>query len=214
MNFDLKKYDVPGESPFYTDFLYHVQEDYPDAGIKYTLEHLTVFEQEEIPYLYSHSTQLIESFNMIYKYHEIGSETEDRWQYQIDKKFMEIKRRYERYFMMYETNAINQLGKILSENATRSGTSGKTYSNESKNVFQDTPVTPLIENANYATNITDNTGNGEDTGEFEEEYESTKTDKDKSNLELVNQNVKIWNDLIIQFTDEFRTCFMDELTRI
>lgn len=214
MNFDLNRYEIPGESPFYTDFLYHIQEYYPDAGIKYTLEHLTVSEQEEIPYLYSHSTQLIETFNMLYKYHEIGSETEDRWQYQIDKKFMEIKRRYERYFMMYETNAINQLGKILSENASRSGTSSKNYSNTSKNTFQDTPVTPLIESDNYATNITDTNGSGDDSGEFAEEFNSTKTDKDKSNLELVNENVRIWNDLIIQFTYEFKTCFMDEITRI
>ena len=71
---------------------------------------------------------------------------------------------------------------------------------------------------NYATNITDGTNENESSGTTETEYEDTittsKTDKDKSNLELVEKNVNIWKDLIVSFVDEFRNCFMDEITRI
>ena len=214
-------YDIPGEAPFYTDFLYKVQEDYPNAGlaetfIKYEENH------SSISRLYSHKDELIELFNLAYRYHELGSETEDRWQYQIDKRFELIKNRYERYFMMYDTKDIDTLGKILSETISREGTSNRNTSSESsgtsKDVFNDTPITPLMDTHNYATNITDGTNENESSGTTETEYEDTittsKTDKDKSNLELVEKNVNIWKDLIVSFVDEFRNCFMDEITRI
>ena len=214
-------YDVPGEAPFYTDFLYKVQEDYPNAGlaetfIKYEENH------SSIARLYSHKDELIELFNLAYRYHELGSETEDRWQYQIDKRFELIKNKYERYFMMYATKDIDTLGKILSETISREGTSNRSTSSESsgtsKDVFNDTPITPLMDAHNYATNITDGTNENESSGTTDTEYEDTittsKTDKDKSNLELVEKNVNVWKDLIVSFIDEFRNCFMDEITRI
>ena len=214
-------YDVPGESPFYTDFLYKVQEDYPNAGlaetfIKYEESH------SSISRLYSHKNELIELFNLAYRYHELGSETEDRWQYQIDKRFELIKNRYERYFMMYDTKDIDTLGKILSETISREGTSNRSTTSESsgtsKDTFNDTPITPLMEYHNYATNITDGTNENESSGTSDTEYEDTittiKTDKDKSNLELVEKNVNVWKDLIVSFVDEFRNCFMDEIAKV
>ena len=214
-------YDIPGEAPFYTDFLYKVQEDYPNAGlastfIKYDENH------SSIARLYSHKDELIELFNLAYRYHELGSETEDRWQYQIDKRFELIKNRYERYFMMYDTKDIDTLGKILSETIHREGNSTRTNESETsgttKDTFNDTPITPLMETHNYATNITNgenhNESASESGNEYTDEITTSKTDKDKSNLELVEKNINIWKDLIVSFVDEFRNCFMDEITKV
>lgn len=219
---DESDYIIAGESPFYTDFLYHVQEDYPNAGIKAVLVGLTPTEQSELSYLYAHSSQIIEHFNIKYKYREIGSETESRWQYEISKIFDNVKRVYNRWFMLYETNNVNLLAKELTETFSRSGSSSAESSSESsgtgKSVFQDTPVQALVSTGNYATNITDDTSSSESSGtngtEFSEEYTKTKSDKDKTNLELINKNVAIWNDLIDRFVSEFDVCFMDVPTKL
>ena len=219
---NLGEYYDSGESPFYTEFLYKIQEDNPSAGIKHTLENLTEEQQLEIPYLYAHSSQIIEQFNMVYKLHEIGGETEDRWQYLIDKRFMDIKRAYNHYFKLYENEQLDALGNILTESGDRSISSSKLYgsnaSGSSSEKYQDTPVTALISTENYATNITDNENenhtSGNETNNIEEEYSNNKVDRNKSNLELTNDNLDIWRDLLTRFVYEFADCFMDEIVRV
>lgn len=216
------EYYLAGEGPFYTDYLVDVQKDYPGAGLKVTIDNLSTSQIAEIPRLYSHSSQLIELFDLKFKYYEIGSETEDRWQHQIDKKFAEIKRRYEHWFTLYETNNIDTLGKILTESYSESGTHNNTTSgsssNTDKSTFQDTPIQELMANKHYATNITDDVGtserSGTDDGEYTRQYQKNKNDKDKATLELVEDNIRIWNDLINRFVDEFMNCFMDEITKV
>lgn len=217
----MSEFDLPGESPFYTDFLYKVQEDYPNAGIAYTFENIQDF-QTKLPYTYAHKDEIVDLFNLVYKYHELGSETEDRWQYQIDKRFEIIKNKYERYFRLYDNEQIDELGKILSETISREGTSNRSTSSESsgssKDIFNDTPITPLMDSHNYASNITDATNENESSGSTDVEYEdtitTTKDDKDKSYVELVEKNNNVWKDLIVAYVDEFKNCFMDEMTRI
>ena len=66
--------------------------------------------------------------------------------------------------------------------------------------------------------VTSMSNENETSGTVETTYEDTittsKTDKDKSNLELVEKNINVWKDLIVSFVDEFRNCFMDEITKV
>lgn len=210
---------ISGESPFYTDFLYKVQEDYPNAGLQTSFNNLSEIEKTDtLKYLYSHADEIISQFNLTYKYHELGSETEEKWQYTVDKLFTQIKREFNRYFMLYETERINELGKKYTEsgNSTtnKEGSSSGTSSN--KNVFKDTPITPLMETADYATNITEDDGSNESESseDITNEYLVTREDKDKQNIELVQKNMDVWFDIITEFVDRFKVCFMDELTRV
>lgn len=220
---NMNDYYLSGERPFYTDYLYKVQEDYPNAGLQTSFDNLSESEKlTTLTYLYSHKDEIISQFNLTYKYHEIGSETEEKWQYTVDKLFTQIKREFNRYFMLYETGRIDELGKKYTEsgNSTtnKEGSSSSSGSNSNKNVFKDTPITPLMENADYATNITEDDGNSETESESSEEianqYIVTKEDKDRQNIELVQKNMDAWFDIITEFVDRFKVCFMDELTRV
>lgn len=220
---NVNDYYLSGERPFYTDYLYKVQEDYPNAGLQTSFDNLSEAEKlTTLKYLYNHKDEIIEQFNLTYKYHEIGSETEEKWQYTVDKLFTQIKREFNRYFMLYETERIDELGKKYTEsgNSTtmKDGSSSSSGSNSNKNVFKDTPITPLMENADYATNITEDDGNSENQSESSEEidnqYSVTREDKDRQNIELVQKNMDAWFDIITEFVDRFKICFMDELTRV
>lgn len=213
---------LSGEGPFYTDYLYKVQEDYPSAGIENSFNNLSAREIENLQHLYNYREDIIKQFNLTYKYHELGSETEDKWQYTIDKVFAQNMRAFNRYLQLYDDNDIDRLGKIFTENGwTHSEATQNAESNgqsASKNIFKDTPITPLMEQADYATNITDDSNTSKNTNESANEanasYEVTKKDRDKQNIELVKKNMDVWFDIITEFVYKFRECFMDELTRV
>ena len=216
---NIEDYYLSGERPFYTDYLYKVQEDYPNAGLQTSFDNLSETEKTStLVYLYNHADEIISQFNLTYKFHEIGSETEEKWQYTVDKLFTQIKREFNRYFMLYETGRIDELGKKYTEsgNSTTNKEGSSSGSNSNKNVFKDTPITPLMENADYATNITEDDGSteSESSEEIANQYILTREDKDKQNIELIQKNMDVWFDIITEFVDRFKICFMDELTRV
>lgn len=225
--------NVPGEGPFYTSYLYQVQEDFPNIGLK-----SCPWNETETPKLYILKDTLIEHFNFIYRFREIGSETEERWQYTIDRVFDNIKRRYEFALNLYDENTISAIGKVYTESVVRHGESSasdsgsSSYSSEDsgsdnhQNVFQDRPVQQLTLNGPYASAVTDDYMNygkkneGENSSESSKESEMdetvdlTHTDKDASTVELVNDVIDKFRDLIDDFVDEFHVCFISTLGRI
>ena len=225
--------NVPGEGPFYTSYLYQVQEDFPNIGLK-----SCPWNETETPKLYILKDTLIEHFNFIYRFREIGSETEERWQYTIDRVFDNIKRRYEFALNLYDDNTISAIGKVYTESVTRHGESSasdsgsSSYSSEDsgsdnhQNVFNDRPVQQLTLNGPYASAVTDDYMNygkkneGENSSESSKESEMdetvnlTHTDKDASTVELVNDVIDKFRDLIDDFVDEFHVCFISTLGRI
>lgn len=222
-----------GEGPFYTSYLVDVQEDYPNIGLK-----SCPWNSVETPKLYLLKDELIEHFNFIYKYREIGSETEERWQYTVDRIFDNIKRKYEFALTMYDDNLIMAVGKTYSEqinrntNNTSVSTSSSEYAdnrtgtNTAKNKVNDRPIQSLIETGEYASLITDDTVDfdNDSTGTTENEGNNTftgsdiiirtRSDKDASTIELVNDIIDKFRDLIDMFVDEFNKCFMSTLGRI
>ena len=181
---------------------------------------------------------LIEHFNFVYKLREIGSETEERWQYTVDRVFDNIKRRYEFALGQYDDNDIKVLGKKYietihreAESESSSEGSGEHSSSDTseeiaKNKFNDTPIQPLMETYDYASAITDNevtagressvSNSSTDHKEsvVEEDITRTHTDFDKHIIDLINDSIDKFRDLVDDFVDEFKVCFINTLGRI
>lgn len=225
---------MDGEGPFYTDFLSNVQEDFPNAG----LASAPWGDGTDIPKLYALKDVLIEHFNLVYKYREIGSETESRWQWTIDKTFDNIKRRYELALEIYDDNEITKIGRFykeiinreanLDETGENSGSSESSSSStdNTKNTFNDTPIEELISTGNYASSITDidndATSNSESSTsttksldrDITEEIIRTKYEDDMSMIESANRTIREYMDIIDEFVNEFKYCFISTLGRI
>ena len=221
------------EGPFYTDYLINVQEDYPNIGLA-----SVPWNQTETPKLFALKDTFIEHFNFIYKYREIGAETESRWQYTVDRVFDNIKRKYEFALNQYDLNDIAKIGKYFTEtihrdattnidgNTENEGSYSGSSSDTSKSTVNDTPIQALMDNANYASAIND----GESSGESESTTNSTTTENrdttiedditrtynesPKSIMESVNDSIKYFRELIDDFVDEFHVCFISTLGRI
>lgn len=220
------------EGPFYTDYLMNIQEDRPNAGLG------ACPWDNSTPRLYEIKNILIEHFNFIYKLREIGAETEERWQYTVDRVFDNIKRKYEFALGQYELNDISKIGKYFSEtvhrdgtrnidsNTTNEGTYTGSGTDTSKTTVNDTPIQALMETANYASAITDgetssesensstnNTTENRDTT-IEDDITRERSEAPKSIMESVNDSIKYFRDLIDDFVDEFHVCFISTLGRI
>ena len=221
------------EGPFYSDYLINVQSTYPNAGLK-----SCPWNESETPKLYELKDVLIEHFDFIYRYREIGAETEERWQYTVDRIFDNIKRRYEFALNQYDENEIEKIGKYYkstihrdstteSEGSSSSeGNSTGSRSDTSKSKFNDTPIQALMDSANYASSINDDTLDSESENNSTSESADTRSttieddltreynEAPKSIMESVNDSIKYFRDLIDDFVDEFHVCFISTLGRI
>ena len=220
------------EGPFYSDYLINVQETYPGAGLgKCPWTNAT-------PRLYEIKDILIEHFDFIYRYREIGAETEERWQYTVDRIFDNVKRKYEFALMQYAENEIEKIGKYFRETSnrdstskiegtnSREGTSSTTITDSAKSTFNDTPIHALMESANYASSINDDSMESESNGTsssesadvkditFSDEYVKEHIEAPNSIIDSVNETIDKFRDLIDDFVDEFHVCFISTLGRI
>lgn len=220
------------EGPFYSDYLINVQKTYPNAGLGKCPW------ANDTPRLYEIKDILIEHFDFIYKYREIGAETEERWQYTVDRVFDNIKRKYEFALMQYKENDIEIIGKYFKETTTRTskgeivgsssreGTTSTTVTDTSKSSFNDTPIQRLIDTGNYASSISDDLVESESSGTNNVESGDTKniditdevvrehTESPNSIIDSVNDTIDKFRDLIDDFVDEFHVCFISTLGRI
>ena len=222
------------EGPWYTDFLHNVQDDYPNIGLK----SVPWGDGTDCPKLYAIKDVLIAHFNERYKYREIGSETETRWQYTVDRVFDNIKRRYEFALGLYDDNDISELGKLYFEKLhreigigqsstdTSSYSDSKTGADTTTTTYKDTPIQALDSNNNYASAINDNKieyasggfgSNNRSTSKRTDSGEDTTIEKheiDTTLLKTIDEAIKDFIDLIDAFVDEFEICFINTLGRI
>ena len=229
-----------GEGPFYTEYLYKLQETQPTLGLE------AVSWDASLSNLYALKANIIEHFNTKYHFREIGSETEERFQYMIGRVYDNIKRVYNHRLQIYANTNLIDLGnkrtlqdnREIDENGniretkdiSNSDTTQRNATSKDKNVFQDTPITELIATHNYATNQTENeaqsqdsstnnglinqSGNVSDTKNTRDRLIREETILDRSPIVLATENNEMWRDLIDDFVDEFRVCFINEVTRI
>lgn len=213
---------LPGESPFYTDFLVNVLEDYPNAGIN------GVTVPSKYVNIQSNFEEIKEVFNEFYKFREIGSETVERFNYNVGKVFIRIAEIYDMLFELYSVKPLTRGRQIITDTdvditlTKEKGTTIDTrYETNNMETFQDTPVTPLGEDE-YATNITkrDNVNDGlmKTTGEDKDtttrDTIQTMTTHDKMMAEeymTISENLRT---IIIEFVSEFEGCFINTIARI
>lgn len=170
---------LEGEGPFYTEYLYNLLEENPTFGIA------SLTWNTSLTSLIERKEAIIKMFNEVYFFREIGAETIGRWIKLLQVKLDVISETYDRSYRLYKLNNLDEIA--------------KTSESTSRNKFQDTPVTALMEK-DYATNITDMTTSSKIT--------------DEMTVNLVNKNIAKWNYLDRMFVEEFRNLFYNSLARV
>ena len=176
------------EGPFYTEYLGTIQEETPDFGLG------TITWDDTLTILYQHKTDIVAFFNTYYADYEIGSETESRFLSMLQRRYDDIKSKYDRAFTLYSTND----GAMLSPGKRTTSTDG---GNEVTGT-EDTPDTEL--SGEYIT-MRNTTTFGRT---------NTSTVYDKEIVDLVNDDIDGWHDLISDFVGEFGKCFINVMGRI
>lgn len=221
---NISTYIDPGEGPFYTDYLNNIILDHPFVGLK------SVYIDPKYETLTSLQKELSDLFHEYYKFREIGAETVKRFQYNLQRRTNEIVEQYEVLFNLYkDTDLISRGRKIetdtnvsILENKSSNSSVSTEYNTENKEVFQDTPVTPLVENLTYATNITDNKNKntGEmstsknDNNDITRSSDQSMITHDKMPIEEINTIIENYRSLKINFVKEYENCFINVLGRI
>lgn len=220
----ISTYIDPGEGPFYTDYLNNLVLDYPFIGLD------TVYIDPKYPTLRSLQNELSIIFFEYYRFREIGAETVKRFQYNVQRRTYEIVEQYETLFNLYKDTDLMARGRKIEtdtnvtivENKTSDSSVNTEYNTENKEVFQDTPVTPLVEDLTYATNITNNKNKntGEmstsknDNNDITRSSDQTMTTHDKMAIEEIDTIIENYRTLKINFVKEYENCFINVLGRI
>lgn len=198
-----------GEGPFYTDYLENVQE-YADVGIEYVN-----WNQTKYPYLFQHKTDLVDMFNLQFKYREIGAETEVRFQDIIQTRFNQIADKYNHAYKVTEENDVDRLGTGYTydeiRNRTIHGEATGTTSETRDSKYKDTPSTSTS-TINNPTNQNIDDRDGTSSAENDEQQDDTihqdKVVHDKEMVVELSELIDRYRQLDLEFVNEFGICFM------
>lgn len=202
---------MPGEGPFYTDYLWKAQEAYPEMiGIEYI-----DWDTANYIYLNKHKDEIVKVFNQYYKYRELGSETEYRFQDMLQSRFYEVADKYDHAYKVTEINDVDKIGTgyTFEETKHRDYTStADTNGTENRdNKYKDTPSS-TASTTNNPTNQTidnrDNTGHAEGTETQDETLHQEKVSHDKEMILELNDLIDKYKQLVIEFVKEFEICFI------
>lgn len=160
-------------------------------------------------------------FNERYCYRRLNAETMDRWQIQLQNRFDEVVRLYERAYKLYTDNAdtISNIKEGVVQTETQSGTSGDTESatdssdGTTKNI--DTPDEPINTSADYASQYLKQNSTGSRSitrnGTTGNNSTSEMTYTGRKAMENANANIDAYRDLDTQFIKEFESNFLNIL---
>lgn len=200
---------VPGEGPFYTDYLYLAKE-VRDVGLEFIDWESTKYDK-----LYEHYDDIITYFNSIYRYRELGAETETRFQDILQQRYYEIADRYNHAFKVMEENDIDQLGTGYSYKELRhrtidtEGTSSGTESRDNK--YKDTPAssTSTLNNPTEQTlDDRENSSTAETQETLDDEITRDNTKHDDPLVVELNYLIDRYKQLEIEFVMSFEQCFI------
>lgn len=191
------EFPMPGEGPFFTEYLADIQASYTPVvddsttppTITYRSESDFGLERLTWPasgHVLAHKTALINRFNERYAWREIGAETRARFLHNLQVKFNGMIFHYEHRFGLYDDNAAKL--KEYSEVVNReTGNTDK---------FLDTPGHNVTIGDNYLTNVREITGTDKIT------------DPKGTVVEAMNRLMDELRDLEEEFVDEFGECFI------
>lgn len=219
----ISNYISPGERPFYTEFYGTLKIENPNIGLD------GVIINSKYTFLLQNMEDIISDFDFYYKFREIGSETVERFQFNLQRRTNEIAQFYDTMFKLYSDVDILSRGRKIDtdtgvdiqENKTDNSSVDTTYDTNNKEVYQDTPVTPLGVDE-YATNITDTTNRN--TGEMTTSKTQNNTisrnttqnmiTHDSMAIEEVTKILENYKQTIFSFIKEYEICFINEIGKI
>lgn len=207
----LTDYKVPakGEGPFFTDYLFKLQIDRPDAGLK-SCEWSTDYTE-----LNKHKDKLIARFNKEYALREIGAETEYRWQMILQNRLDEVSEHYDHMYKVFAENNVDELGTgyTTTDEFTRETESSMDSTNERQadSKYKDTPSN----NASTLNNPTEQTVDDSNetysstgTGKQTDSRTTTKKLHDDTMIRELNYLVDNYKSIDNEFIKEFENCFI------
>lgn len=200
---------MPGEGPFYTDYLWKAQLE-REVGLEYI-----DWWEDKYTYLANHKEDIITQFNSIYKYRELGGETEERFQDILQQQFYEVADRYNHAYKVMEENDIDQLGTGYSYKEVRDrtiNTDGESSGTESRdNKYKDTPAssTSTLNNPTEQTlDDRENSSTAHTDETLHDEIERDNTKHDDPLVVELNYLIDRYKQLDIDFIMEFESCFI------
>lgn len=203
------RHPMPGEGPFFTDYLWKAKESM-NIGLEYI-----DWKEAKYTYLYPHKDDIIEQFNLFYKYRELGAETESRFQGYLQNVFNTVADKYNHAYKVTEENDVDKLGTGYSYLETRKRlleATGNTSTEESTdNKYKDTPSssTSTLNNPTNQ-NLTDRNGSTDATTNENEEHTISRdnTKHDKEMIVELSELIDRYRQLDVEFVREFENCFM------
>ena len=210
----MKDYDTPcdGEGPFYTEFLFKLQEEDSEAGLS-----RCDWDETKYPNLVKHKATLIGRFNEEYAFREIGQETPLRWQLFVNARFNEVAEKYDHAYKVLSSDRLDELGTgyKVTDALTRKMTSkmDSTDKFEGNGKFKDTPISGTVNNPTTEQiddNLTTYGSTGSDTQD--DSRTTTKEQHDDVIMKelnwLADQYKVLNNDFIKEFDNMFIQIFM------
>ncbi len=164
---------------YITERLCDIWKLYPNAGLS------SVRWTEDCPNLFENKDMLIDLFETKFAFREIGNETVDVWQWYINRKFDEIKLKYEKMFAFEKENDISDSTRLTKN----TGTSGTIIENE-------TIPLPKAGVGNYKDN------RSYDKREYDNTIQSNLSNLDKLKA-MKTGLITISNDFISEFDRNF-----------
>lgn len=200
---------MPGEGPFFTDYLHSAQED-GEVGIEYI-----DWNETEYTYLAENKSKLIAMFNQEFAYRELGSETEERFQHMLQNKYNMIADKYNHAYKVVDEIDIDTLGtgykytenrsRILDTTADSNGTENR------DNKFKDTPSsgTSTLNNPTEQT-LDDRSTTNHLTGNENQQDDITqnKETHDRQRVIELSELIDRYRQIDAEFVNEFNECFM------
>lgn len=209
----LEDYDkpAPGEGPFYTDYLYLAQMERPSSiGIAYIN-----WDETTYTYLAKHKADIVTKFNQHFKYRELGSETEFRFQDMLQTRFYQIADKFNHAYKVTEENDVDRLGTGYTFDEVRArmieseGTASGNETRDSK--YKDTPSNSNSTINNPTNQNIDDRENSSTASSQEKQDDSVHQEKVQHDKEMVvelSELIDKYRQLDIEFVMEFETCFM------
>lgn len=201
---------VPGEGPFYTDYLQNIIDYYGEDKVS-----LGAIDFSSFSSLAKRKPELVKKFNHIYAFREIGQETTERWQHFLQSRFYEVAEHFDHMYNVFDEYEVDTLGtgydyteKRTIDKVLHSTSTGNT-TGDSK--YADTPSSGSS-TINNPTNQTVDTGTTSATGDGTESNTQDvvikRTNHDDHMIDELNNLVDKYKSTDNEFIKAFENCFI------
>ena len=203
------KLPADGEGPFYTDYLWKAQQD-REVGLEYIN-----WRNDRYTYIIPHKDDIIQLFNEVFKYRELGSETESRFQDMLQQRYDEIADRYNHAYKVTEENDVDKLGtgytytEIRDRTINTTGNSTATETRDSK--YKDTPsssASTINNPTNENIDDRESQSNANTNEILSDKINRDNTKHDKEMIVELSELIDRYRQIDVEFVYDFGRCFI------